>query len=231
MKRILLLGTLLPLLKLTGVLAADATWNLNPISNDWNTAANWTPATVPNGQATFDVSNTTDISISAGASVGSIVFNPGASAFTIGTDPALHQSSINFNITGLGIINNSGLTQNLFSAMDAAGDEGSINFVGNATVSSSISLTTEGNPTGDFAWGSYVAFNDSSSAGDATYHNNGGSVAASWGGTTNFFAFRQRRTARSSTMVARQTAQAAARRRFGVAQMPPTPLLPPTAAQ
>jgi hypothetical protein len=74
------------------LLAADATWNLNPISNDWNTATNWTPATVPDGQATFDVSNTTHISISADASVGSIVFNPGASAFTIKTDPAVNQS-------------------------------------------------------------------------------------------------------------------------------------------
>ena len=29
--------------------AGSATWNSNPVSNDWNTAANWTPATVPNG--------------------------------------------------------------------------------------------------------------------------------------------------------------------------------------
>ena len=29
--------------------AGSATWNLNPTSNDWNTAANWTPMTVPNG--------------------------------------------------------------------------------------------------------------------------------------------------------------------------------------
>jgi hypothetical protein len=29
--------------------AASATWNLNPAGDDWNTAANWTPATVPNG--------------------------------------------------------------------------------------------------------------------------------------------------------------------------------------
>src|SRR4029453_12834390 len=38
------------------------TWNLNPASGDWNTASNWTPATVPNGPAytaTFDVSNMT----------------------------------------------------------------------------------------------------------------------------------------------------------------------------
>ena len=40
--------------------AGSATWNLNPASGDWNTAANWTPATVPNDEsdvATFGVSS------------------------------------------------------------------------------------------------------------------------------------------------------------------------------
>ena len=180
------------------VFADSATWNLNPISGDWNTAANWTPNAVPTGTATFDVSNTTDISVSLTADIGSIVFNPAASAFTIRTDPAVRQNSVNFNITGLGVINNSGITQNLVSAMDAAGDGGSINFVGNATVSSSVSLTAEGNPTGDFAWGAAIAFNDSSSAGDGMYHNNGGSVAASWGGGTYFNSFS---TATNATFV------------------------------
>ena len=31
------------------VRAGSATWDLNPGSGDWNTATNWTPATVPNG--------------------------------------------------------------------------------------------------------------------------------------------------------------------------------------
>jgi hypothetical protein len=29
--------------------ASSASGSLNPINNDWNTAANWTPETVPNG--------------------------------------------------------------------------------------------------------------------------------------------------------------------------------------
>src|SRR6266481_1802477 len=44
--------------------SGSATWNLNPTSTDWNTAANWTPETVPNGTtdiATFDVSDVTDV--------------------------------------------------------------------------------------------------------------------------------------------------------------------------
>ena len=50
---------LLPLicLALGPVEAGSATWNLNPVSGDWNRYRNWTPNTVPNsGQAvaTFD---------------------------------------------------------------------------------------------------------------------------------------------------------------------------------
>jgi hypothetical protein len=39
--------------------AGSATWNLNPTSNDWNTAENWTPATIPSSEtdvATFAAS-------------------------------------------------------------------------------------------------------------------------------------------------------------------------------
>jgi hypothetical protein len=33
--------------------AQSATWLLSPGSGNWNTAANWVPATVPTGTATF----------------------------------------------------------------------------------------------------------------------------------------------------------------------------------
>ena len=66
--------------------AGSATWQLNPVSGDWNTAANWTPPTITNGSAdtaTFDVSNQTSLTLSANTEVNGIVFNAGASAFTI----------------------------------------------------------------------------------------------------------------------------------------------------
>ena len=50
------------------VRAGSATWDFNPGSGDWNTAANWTPMTVPNGAsdtANLALSNTTNVSISA----------------------------------------------------------------------------------------------------------------------------------------------------------------------
>ena len=70
------------LLLITGqiVRAGSATWNFNPTSSDWNTAANWTPDTVPNGPtdiATLATSNTTDISISQRTDLDSLVFSRG----------------------------------------------------------------------------------------------------------------------------------------------------------
>src|SRR5690348_2693172 len=90
--------------------AGSATWSANPVNSDWNTAANWIPATVPNGPAdiaTFDQSNITAVSISAGTEVNAILFNPGASAFTM-TVPG----TVILTLSGDGIINNSGVGQN-----------------------------------------------------------------------------------------------------------------------
>src|SRR4249919_3342757 len=64
----LLLCGLLLLIPNAPAQAGSATWNPNPTSGDWNTAANWIPATVPNGPAdtvTFGVSNIRDVSLFA----------------------------------------------------------------------------------------------------------------------------------------------------------------------
>ena len=70
--------------------ADSATWNLNPTSGDWNTAANWTPMTVPNGPAdiaTFGLSNTTNVSISANTEVNAITFTPTNSGYSVTVNP------------------------------------------------------------------------------------------------------------------------------------------------
>ena len=101
--------------------AGSATWNLNPTSSDWNTAVNWTPATVPNSLgdiATFDNSNSTTVSISTtDTRVNGIVFNPGASAFTI---TANGNSLV---IGDGGITNNSGVTQTFATVRDPSSGE------------------------------------------------------------------------------------------------------------
>ena len=107
--------------------AGDATWKLNPVNNDWNTAQNWRPQTIPDSEtavATFDVSNTTTVLCQESADryaqtlVGEVIFAPGASAYTIRVTPdpdvILYPSYISLN--GAGITNNSGVTQNLVAA-------------------------------------------------------------------------------------------------------------------
>lgn len=162
--------------------AGSATWDTNPGSDDWNTANNWTPAIVPTETATFAASSITDIFVSADAGINAIVFDSGASAFVITTAP-----SVAFTISGSGITNSSGVTQNFVSGVDATGNAGSINFNGNATVNSLTSFTTEANPTGQVSWGSSVAFNDSASAGNGVFYNNGAAVSSSLGGLTIFY--------------------------------------------
>jgi hypothetical protein len=63
--------------------AQDATWLPSPPSNIFNSAANWTPATVPTGTAFFGTSNTTTLVFSPGTTrVGGWTFNAGASAYS-----------------------------------------------------------------------------------------------------------------------------------------------------
>jgi autotransporter-associated beta strand protein len=137
----------------SGSFAGSATWKATPANIDWNTASNWTPATVPNGSAdtaTFATSNIRRPVISQTTEVNGIVFNPGASAFTISSP------FFAFTISGVGITNNSGITQNFVSGPTV------INFLGTATAGSLTHFTN----TGD------ITFGDSATAGNATFTNN-----------------------------------------------------------
>src|SRR5438874_13790509 len=95
---------------LGAVYADSATWNLHPISNDWNTAENWTPNTVPNGPddvATFGLSHHTGVFVSTDMEVNEVIFNAGASPFNI--NAAVDEE---LTISGIGITNDSGIAQN-----------------------------------------------------------------------------------------------------------------------
>src|SRR5947207_2875965 len=66
--------------------ASSASWLPSPPTSNWNDAANWTVGGPPNGPsdtATFSSSSQTGISLSPNIQVNSIVFNAGASAYTI----------------------------------------------------------------------------------------------------------------------------------------------------
>ncbi len=147
--------------------AASATWKVAPLSNDWSIAVNWTPETVPDeiaDVATFGVSNVTDVMVPDFLEIGDVVFEPGASQYTIDADFALNH---------IGVINNSGVTQ-YFDISRTFG------FNGTATAGSDIVYTNNGNLGGLF-----TVFLDQSNAGNATFINNG-ALPGNQGGSLTF---------------------------------------------
>src|SRR6266496_1758962 len=153
--------------------AGSATWKANPANGGWTIASNWTPATVPNGPAdtaTFATSNQRFLVFEFDVEVNGIVFNRGASAFTIAP-----QLAPTLTISGVGITNNSGIVQNFAPSGSAqivftSGTAGSLTrFTNNGTV------TFGGTSTADHATfinNSGLFFTNSATAGNATITNN-----------------------------------------------------------
>src|SRR5689334_4578113 len=100
---------ILSLVIASSALAGSATWNLNPASNDWNSAINWTPNTVPDGVddvATFGMSNQTSVVLNESVHLDQIDFDASGSSYTFTCVPFAH-----FTMEGAGMINNSGIGQ------------------------------------------------------------------------------------------------------------------------
>ena len=173
MNKTILTLLLIGILILTSQLsrAGSATWNLNPATGDWNTAANWTPTTVPNGPsdvATFAASNAPGVTLSAASTeVAEIVFNPGDSAFNI-TVPALTQGSAVLTVSGVGLVNNSSATQNFTLGSATSGGVGTLDFENTATAGTNAVYTAWG-AHGFGASPSVGVFYQSSTAGSATF--------------------------------------------------------------
>jgi autotransporter-associated beta strand protein len=187
--------TALAVLMTNAAFAGSATWKSSPATGDWNTATNWTPQTVPNGPsdvATFATSNQTAVSVSAQTEVNGITFDSGASAFTIAVPPPT--SGFGLIMTGVGITNNSGITQKIVT------DHGTIRFFNSASAGSSTSYamtnvaqmqfndaSTAGSGTFTLSTGSSIFFTLKSSAGAATFianpSSNGGYVVFERGST------------------------------------------------
>jgi fibronectin-binding autotransporter adhesin len=148
--------------------ADSATWNLDPATGDWNTASNWTPATVPNGPAdtaTFELSSQTSVSNSTDIQVNGIIFEPGASAFTI-----TFAANRLFTVGAGGLVNNSGTMQNFINQTDQQFDFGTLVFADGASAGNMVTITNQGASrlNGD---GAQISFFGSSSAGSATIIN------------------------------------------------------------
>ncbi|MBA3961147.1 MAG: autotransporter-associated beta strand repeat-containing protein [Chthoniobacterales bacterium] len=178
-KPILIPVVFLLFLSLQAARAGSATWDLNPVNNDWNTAANWTPATVPNSVsdiATFDLSNTKSLRIASGDIVGGIVFDSGASAFIINLE-----SFAFLTLGGGGISNASAVTQKF-----TVGSFAQLNFVNGAKAGMMTQITNIG-ATNDFGGEGTTYFRNSASADHAVVLNAGATGSAAPPGFTYFY--------------------------------------------
>ena len=161
----------------TSSLAGSATWKANAGNGEWFTANNWVQGTIPNApgdMATFASSNRTSIDIPFDVAVNGIMFNPGASAFTIASNPAAVPV---ITISGVGITNNSGIVQHFVVNAGAA----QISFLNSATAGSLTAYTSFGTITfgasstadnATFTNNAFLNFANTATAGDATFNNN-----------------------------------------------------------
>jgi outer membrane autotransporter protein len=133
-----LLPVLVLVLTIESSFAESATWKATPFDGDWNGIffgkrfqTNWTGNVIPNGPedtATFATSSITDVFLSEDTEVNGIVFNPGASAFTISVGTDSQGVGLTLTISGVGITNASGLIQTLEADLG-----GTILFTGDST--------------------------------------------------------------------------------------------------
>jgi hypothetical protein len=165
--------------------AGSATWLSVPATSDWNTAGNWTTGGPPNGPAdtaAFATSTKTAVSISANTEVNGIVFNAAASAFTITANTPL-----TLTISGTGITNNSGITQNfVMIAGSTINTHAAITFTNSATAGSSTMFTNNGGLVSGLIVSGETNFHNTSTAGSGTFTNKGGTVSGANGGATEF---------------------------------------------
>ena len=168
----LALGTIQP------AVAQDATWLANPGNGDFNTGANWSPATVPTGTASFDTSSVTALSVSGLTIVGGLTFNVGASNYSLSNSGQLRFTGAGMDVQGGGLtITNSGLGANteFYNASTANGitltgvsnHATGINFYDTSTAGSAHVAITSGNS---------VNFYDTSTAASASITNASGAV-------------------------------------------------------
>jgi subtilase-type serine protease len=156
--------------------AQNATWLANPTTNDFNTATNWSPPTVPAGTAFFDTSTRTGVTFSTTTTVGGFTFNAGAPAYSFTPD--------DLTFSGAGIVNNSSNTPFLSAGAGLSG--GTLTFrnastAANATLSTFFgrilffdSSSAASASVMNLGLTSRVEFHDNSKAGTATIRMDGG---------------------------------------------------------
>ena len=112
------------------------TWNATG-TDDWNTATNWTPNTVPNSAtatAIFGASTNNSVVLFGAVTVGTIRFNPSTTSYTI--------TNFGFPLTleASGVVNNSSKTQ-AFVMDPLAGGVVGLTFANSASAGNNVAYT------------------------------------------------------------------------------------------
>jgi autotransporter-associated beta strand protein len=179
--------------------AQNATWS-GSASGNWNINANWVPASVPTGTATFDATGLTQaVTVTADASINTMLFSAGAPTYSYTIN-----AGVTFDILGAGIVNNSANAPNFlnngtlnFSNSSTAANANIVNNsvlnFNNASSVGSASLINNGflffsntstAATATILNNAAITFQDSSSAGSAAITNNGGGSLISFADTS-----------------------------------------------
>ncbi len=179
-----LLPALLSLLGATSAQAGGATWLLDPADDNWSNPGNWMPNTVPNSSvdiATFDASNTSAILVVDPIEVDSLVFTAEASPFTVTA------SATSLTIFGpAGVVNNSGLVQEIVAGIPGESIGGTIQFMGDSTAGALVhfGVSSNGNL---FQNSSVLRFYENSNAGNASFDIEGASGGVEEPGNIFFY--------------------------------------------
>ena len=170
--------------------AGSATWKLNPPSTNWNSAANWTPATVPNSPsdtASFSLSNTRTVVINSSVELNALVFNSDADPNTITLGDATGLNVVNLVLSGSGITDNSDFllqTLEVGTTLTTNGAKNTLSFRNNATAGTTGELFfADGGQSSDFA-GGIIEFINSATLGSAVVLTNAGLNGGSAGQIT-----------------------------------------------
>lgn len=183
-----LLPALLLLLNIHYVHAGSATWNLNPTSSDWNTAANWSPASVPNGAsdtATFLTSNVTDVLIGGEIELNNLDLERTSSTYTF-TVGSVDASTASLTFSGSGIQRGNYFPlENFVAATNSSAGRGVIKFTNHAYAGDKNTFFNRASTVASGESG-LTSFEDNSGAGFSTYINAGATASGGKGGETNF---------------------------------------------
>jgi len=149
--------------------ADDGTWLANPGTNDFNTAANWSGAAVPNGIATFGTSTKTAINVTQNTTIHGMLFSAGASNYTFTNQASFFTIGGAIVVSGgnATLVNNVAANTLLFLAVGQSGtasiqNAGRLEYIDTSSAASAT-ITNTGN----------IDFNGYSGAGDSTINSSG----------------------------------------------------------